>query len=561
MSWIVAHAARLLAGAKDEPGPPDDDNGSGPVDHLSVAELRALVKVLLADKTAGVKTDTVRGTVPSSTFSDWKNGKSNSVKTTAAVREYLNGYYKNKELPEAYRKPDAEVPEGAEPNQPPEEGGQAEEKSPVDALTLDQLRGLVNELLDDKNSGVSAKDIYGDAITSSTFSKWKTGKSNSVNTTKIVRAFLAERYKNKPLPEKYRPGAKKDPAEDPPAKKDPAEDPPAEKDPAEDPPAEKDPAEDPPAADDSAVLRRRPPPDLSEQPEQAPAPGVDVSTEPDPTFADYERINLCSWNVLKYSYRNTSEEKKRTIYNVITNYDVIALQEVTGDIASARRDGLLSIRLKDYSIAQSPELFRPSNTAPGKEFKERLLFFYKTDLFDEINKTVLQADMMRQPFLVTLRHKPTGYLFSVITVHLIFGVKTKTKTQKGVTQAESMVLRRAEAAQVVAWTLKCAGEKDTYGEVFLCGDFNLSPNDYCFFPLRRAGYFMSNPDTETTESSIYDTFWFPVASTNVEPDLSQVVPFASQASRNNKRALKMQKKGKSDHNPVSIALEIGVPKK
>ena len=388
-------------------------------------------------------------------------------------------------------------------------------EGPTGHLSPDRLRALLTELLD--AGKFKAKDVYaGTDVKSSPFSKWKTGVSRSKGTEKVVREYLNRYFADKDLPAGYKKGA-----------------PDKTKEKTDDNNDDED--------DDGDDAATETPPGPETQPQRASAPDAEKYTQIAPSGEKVQRIRMCSWNVLGWS-SNTTDKKKANIYQIVDSFDVVALQEVRTDIAAQRRDNSLSTRLSEYALAQSPELHKPDS-----RHKERILYFYKSKDFDLVDARVLQADMDRQPYLLTLRQKTTGYLFSLISVHIVYG-------------GSDLGPRRQEVAQVIAVVAACAKEPEVYGEVFLCGDFNLEPTDWSFWPLRsELCYYMSNEKVATTvgqKNNVYDTFWFPIASRVIRPDLSTVITFQGIYDNRDVESRKTQKKDRSDHLPVAISLDV-----
>lgn len=380
--------------------------------------------------------------------------------------------------------------------------------APTAHLNNNNLRDLIKHGIGKKL--FKHKDIYDRANTSaSAFSKWYKKKNNSVKQAQAARTFLDDFYTEHTLPTGFAPEA--------PAAHDDEEEEEEEQE------EEEEKEEEPPIA-----------------PKKTPK-SYAVAT---PAYADYDRVGVCSWNVKRWSSA-TSDARQSKIMGVVEQYDIAVLQEVQSDLKARRAAGLWSARMVDYSIEQSPELFRQ-----GSKHKERIAVFYKHDMFAVVQSKVFNADMTRRPFAVTFKHKESGVLFTLVSVHIVYGT------------SKSEDLRRAEIAVLIEAFAQEAGKHKEYGEMFLCGDFNMDPTDYCFYPLHNAiGYWMSNPTKNTTigaSANVYDTFWFPISSQLYNPKLAAVYSFKGVYHQHDKKSRNSQRRDNSDHLPVSIGLDFGI---
>lgn len=379
--------------------------------------------------------------------------------------------------------------------------------APTAHLSDNNLRDLIAHCIDKKM--FKHKDIYERANTSaSAFSKWYKKKNNSVKQAQAARSFVDDFFAEHNIPDGFKPEA--------------PELEPEEKD-EEEAPEEEENEEEAPVA-----------------PKKAPK----IFSMAAPAYADYDRVGVCSWNVKRWT-STTSDARQSKIMGVVEQYDIAVLQEVQSDLKARRAAGLWSARMAEYSIEQSPELFRK-----GSKHKERIAVFYKHDMFEAVQTKVFAADMTRRPFAVTFKHKQSNVLFTLVSVHIVYGT------------SKSEDLRRAEIAVLIAAFAKESIKREEYGEMFLCGDFNMDPTDYCFHPLRDpVGYWMSNPTKNTTigaSANVYDTFWFPINSALYNPKLAAVYSFKGVYHQHDKKSRNSQRRDNSDHLPVSIGLDFGM---
>lgn len=385
--------------------------------------------------------------------------------------------------------------------------------APTAHLSNNSLRDLVKHGIDNKL--FKHKDIYDQANTSaSAFSKWYKKKNNSVKQAEAARDFLDVYFTEHALPQAFAPAAPDKVNEE---------------------------------QEEELVEEEAEEEEEEEKEEEAPIAPKKTPTVfavATPAYADYDRVGVCSWNVKRWS-STTSDQRQSKIMGVVEQYDVAVLQEVQSDLKARRAAGLWSARMTDYDIEQSPELFRK-----GSRHKERIAVFYKHAMFEVVQSKVFSADMTRRPFAVTLKHKESGVRFTLVSVHIVYGT------------SQSEELRRAEIAVLIEAFAKEVAKRDEYGEMFLCGDFNMDPSDHCFYPLRNPlAYWMSNPNKNTTigaSANVYDTFWFPTNSMLYNPKLAAVYSFKGVYHQHDKKSRSSQRRDNSDHLPVSIGLDFGI---
>jgi endonuclease/exonuclease/phosphatase family metal-dependent hydrolase len=194
-----------------------------------------------------------------------------------------------------------------------------------------------------------------------------------------------------------------------------------------------------------------------------------------------DRLLLATWNIANLGVQVRREKDYRLIAEIITWFDLIAIQEVNNDL-----EGLRGIE------AQLPgDRYRTLFSDPGGN-SERFVFLYdaeKVELLDEIGRvTVPPKDLPsvrlpgvpgefkgfdRNPYLASFR---AGSLeFVLANVHLYFG-KGKKKDSE---DAQSGMDRRClEAFAVGRWAdLRCKDEDAYTNNVLALGDFNLPKRD------------------------------------------------------------------------------------
>jgi endonuclease/exonuclease/phosphatase family metal-dependent hydrolase len=222
-----------------------------------------------------------------------------------------------------------------------------------------------------------------------------------------------------------------------------------------------------------------------------------------------DRLLLATWNIANLGVQERREEDHRLIAEIISWFDLIAIQEVNNNL-----EGLRGIE------AQLPgERYKTLFSDPGGN-SERFVFLYdteKVELLDEIGRvTVPPKDLPsvslpgvpgefrgfdRNPYLASFR---AGSLeFVLANVHLYFG---KGKSKDSEEAASGMDRRCLEAFAVSRWADLRRGDTEAYTRnVLALGDFNLpkrDPNDPVFQALTARGLQLPEHSTKVLGSNL-----------------------------------------------------------
>jgi endonuclease/exonuclease/phosphatase family metal-dependent hydrolase len=218
-----------------------------------------------------------------------------------------------------------------------------------------------------------------------------------------------------------------------------------------------------------------------------------------PPKAD-DRLLLATWNIANLGLQDRREQDYRIIAEMLSWFDLIALQEVN--------DNLIGLReIQKHLPADYRALFSESS---GNT--ERLAFLYDTKklkLGEKIGKiTIPPSDIPdiklpdidrvfqgfdRAPFIATFE---AGALrFAVINVHLYFGKFKNPDESK-----ESIERRQLEAYAVARWAHLRQKSKNAYvKDILAIGDFNLpkvASDDPIYRALTRRGLKLPKHSTE-----------------------------------------------------------------
>lgn len=213
---------------------------------------------------------------------------------------------------------------------------------------------------------------------------------------------------------------------------------------------------------------------------------------------DANHLLLATWNIANLGLQERREEDYRILADIISWFDLIALQEVNDDLTGLRaiREHLPDSYLAVFSDKGGNEeragfLYDSSKIAqlelvgeiavPPKEVKWIKLPGVKRT-FDGFD---------RNPFLVSFSAE--GFEFVLVNVHLYFGDDTKADRER----------RSLEAYAVSRWADLRRDDQHAYVEHILAlGDFNLpkvEPGDPIYAALRRRG--LERPPHSTRISS------------------------------------------------------------
>ena len=161
-------------------------------------------------------------------------------------------------------------------------------------------------------------------------------------------------------------------------------------------------------------------------------------------------ITIASFNIRKFSDNSRSDEELAQIAEVLSNYDLIAVQEVLGDPVILNRTMEL---LPGYNFIVSEEV--------GNIQKERYAFIFNEKIkvtsegktyYDKYDKFI------REPYYASF--KSGEFDFKIMTVHILYGKSASDRT--------------GEMKQIAS-VYEYYQEKDSENDLILTGDFNTQP--------------------------------------------------------------------------------------
>jgi deoxyribonuclease-1-like protein len=225
----------------------------------------------------------------------------------------------------------------------------------------------------------------------------------------------------------------------------------------------------------------------------------------------FGQIKLVSWNVENLG-KSKSNEEIAFMANLLSQYDLVALQEVVAGYGGAQAVARLADALNrkgsqwDYTISD------PTSSTPSKT--ERYAFLWKTASVKKIGKAWLEIKyatvMEREPYLCTFEYG--NKQFTAVSFHAI----TKSKQPE----------REIKYFQFFT-------EEYLKSNLIVMGDFNCPQSHSVFNPLRKMGYTSAlvNQKTSLKRSfkngqylaSEFDNIFYP--KTNVKKLDSGVVLF------------------------------------
>lgn len=209
-----------------------------------------------------------------------------------------------------------------------------------------------------------------------------------------------------------------------------------------------------------------------------------------PNKAD-ERLLVCTWNVANFGAQQRRDEHIALISEVISWFDVVALQEV--------RDNFGDLTKVQLTLGGSWRILF-SDVAGNSE---RMVFIYdssKVNLLEEIGEIAYPVASLkrvklpghskkfegfdRNPYLATFQAGNLSFL--LVNVHLYYG-SLKTKAQ----EKASMERRALETYAVALWAHDRKQSKyATTRDVIALGDFNMpkrDPKDPIYKALTKKG--------------------------------------------------------------------------
>ncbi|MBW2973463.1 endonuclease/exonuclease/phosphatase family protein [Candidatus Woesearchaeota archaeon] len=162
-------------------------------------------------------------------------------------------------------------------------------------------------------------------------------------------------------------------------------------------------------------------------------------------------ITIASFNIRKFSDNSRTDEELKQIAEVLSEFDLIAVQEVLGDPVILNRTVKM---LPGYDYIVSDEV--------GNVQKERYAFIFNEKIkptsegrtyYDKFDK------FLREPYYASF--KAGEFDFTILTVHVKYGESAKDRT---------------EEMKQIASVYEYYQEKDSAeNDLILTGDFNTQP--------------------------------------------------------------------------------------
>ncbi|MBW3005068.1 endonuclease/exonuclease/phosphatase family protein [Candidatus Woesearchaeota archaeon] len=161
-------------------------------------------------------------------------------------------------------------------------------------------------------------------------------------------------------------------------------------------------------------------------------------------------ITIASFNIRKFSDNSRTDEEIKQIASVLSEFDLIAVQEVLGDPVILNRTVAM---LPGYDYIVSEEV--------GNVQKERYAFIFNNKIKPiSEGKTYYDKfdNFIREPYYASF--KAEEFDFTIMTVHILYGDSASDRT--------------GEMKQIAS-VYEYYQEKDTENDWILTGDFNTQP--------------------------------------------------------------------------------------
>eukprot|EP01125_Pyxidicula_operculata_P017538 TRINITY_DN613_c0_g6_i2.p1 TRINITY_DN613_c0_g6~~TRINITY_DN613_c0_g6_i2.p1 ORF type:complete len:548 (+),score=115.41 TRINITY_DN613_c0_g6_i2:311-1954(+) len=193
---------------------------------------------------------------------------------------------------------------------------------------------------------------------------------------------------------------------------------------------------------------------------------------------------IASWNVRCLS-RNKTDEKLHKIIDLITSFDLLAIQEVRDDEIMTR---IIEKLGSDWDMVVSDFIGTDHH-------KERYAFVWRKSAVSLVSGPQLLNDIsnnfVRPPFMAFFRSKL--FDFVLVTIHVVWG--------------PSVQGRREEIRKLGTLLTKIQEKAKDENDIILVGDFNMPPTDLSWevdgwLPLIRPPSL-----TVVGDTSLYDNIW------------------------------------------------------
>lgn len=215
-----------------------------------------------------------------------------------------------------------------------------------------------------------------------------------------------------------------------------------------------------------------------------------------------ETLLLATWNIREFSMSKRLEESFYYIAEIISRFDIIALQEISGDLGALHKVMDILGKKWDYIVTDSTE-----GSAGGNE---RMAFLYDKgkltfkNLAGEIvlpDKSLIDGKLQfaRTPFCVAFQ--AGWFMFNLTTVHIYYG------KEKG----EEYERRVKEIDNIASFLSKRAKQENV--NYILLGDFNIvDPTDQTMLALEKNKFIIpdeiKNNPSDISGTKYYDQIAF-----------------------------------------------------
>lgn len=232
-----------------------------------------------------------------------------------------------------------------------------------------------------------------------------------------------------------------------------------------------------------------------------------------------KKLLIATWNIANLGEQKRRDKDYRILAEIISWFDVIALQEV--------KDNLIGLRsIQEYL----PKSYCSTFSDKGGN-NERMVYLYDSKKVSQLEKVAEVAvapkdigfiklpgilgkfkGFDRNPYLVAF--SAGRFEFVLVNVHLFFGEDTKKDRDR----------RALEAYAVSRWAdLRCKSKNAYVNDIIVLGDFNIpkvEPGDKIYSALRKRGLQRPQHSTQIASSiatdAEYDQIMFMPNKTNKE---------------------------------------------
>jgi len=239
--------------------------------------------------------------------------------------------------------------------------------------------------------------------------------------------------------------------------------------------------------------------------------------------ASPSKVKIASWNIRILSDESRDSSELRKIASIISQFDLVAVQEVR-DYQVLKR---LQRKLPGWDYAASKKV--------GRGQKEIYAYFWQKDKVKLAGDCATFRDpgdgFIREPYACTF--VADEFDFTLTTIHLLYGDR-KSDRRKELVLLDEVV----EAVQ------EANGPED---DVILLGDFNFGPTDQGW---QLEGYIpLFKPPIKTTigGKSLYDNIWINPSHTKEFADSTGMIKFDETMYGGNLKKASLEV---SDHRPI-----------